>query len=525
MIINDIVIVGGGSAGWMTAAMLIKSFPNKNITLVESPNLSRIGVGESTYQGINYYLEYLEIDRKSFFANTDATIKLAIQFRNFYKEFGEPDFIFPFGKPVVSDTLWGIQDWQIKKAIYSETPVDDYAESYFPAAHLVKYNKISDNENGELDNFDPVLGTALHFDAIKFADWLKNNYAIPRGVKNIFGHVDNIITGENGIEKLIFEDGSEVVGDLYIDCTGFQSLLLDKTLKEPFISYNDILPNTSAWAAQVPYKDTKKEINTVTRCTALKNGWCWNIPLWSRLGSGYVYSNKYISDEDALVEFKQYLANGLDVARSEKDINSLTFKNIQMRVGIHERVWVKNVVAIGLSAGFIEPLESNGLFSVHEFLFDLIKNMQRERISQWDRDIFNYSVKTKFNQFVEFIRIHYSLSIRNDSKYWQDNLLRSYDIDKSRLQDPETSHIYDIQNTKSNTFEPKVSGVTWISAGMNYMLLDRISVKLGEIANGMNYKKDLEPFFQSLENKKKRWSRAALSSESSYEYLKRKYYS
>lgn len=525
MNVDKIVIVGGGSAGWMTAAMMIKSFPEKSVVLVESDKVQRVGVGESTYDGINQYLEYLEIDRSDFFKNTDATIKLGIKFKDFYKEQGEPDFVYTFGRPFLNDTIWGLQDWYIKKSINKDLPVTDFAESYFPAAHLINHKSLSDNDFLQFDNFDPVLDTALHFDATKFAEWLKNNYAIPRGVVNIVGHVSKIITNDNGIEKIILDSGEEITGDLYIDCTGFQSLLLSKTMNEKFISYNDVLPNTNAWATQIPYIDAEKEIDNVTKCTALKNGWCWNIPLWSRIGAGYVYSNKYTSDEDALEEFKNYLTNNLELPRSSKDIDELTYKNISMRVGIHERVWVKNVVAIGLSAGFIEPLESNGLFSVHEFLFQLVKNMKRERITQWDRDVFNYSVRNIYETFVQFIIIHYALSIRNDSQYWIDNMNRSYDINKSRMLDRQASHVYDIYNTKVNTFEiPSSGGNTWISAGMNYMLLDDVAVRLGEIKNKMNYEIALSQSFSMLDNRKNMWSHSASVSDSIYEYLKKKFY-
>ena len=151
---------------------------------------------------------------------------------------------------------------------------------------------------------------------------------------------------------------SKVKADLFIDCTGFSALLIDKALKEPFESFEDVLPNNSAWATKMPYKNKKKELVGYTNCTAIDNGWVWNIPLWSRIGSGYVYSDKYISDDDALLQFQKHIKKG----------DELEYKHIKMRTGIHKRTWVKNVCAIGLSAGFIEPLESNGLYTVHEFL-------------------------------------------------------------------------------------------------------------------------------------------------------------
>jgi hypothetical protein len=524
MKIKDIVVVGGGSAGWMTAAILIKSFPDKNIAVIESSEIPRIGVGESTYDGINLYLEYLEIDREDFFAYTDATIKLGVQFRNFYKESGSEDFLYPFGKPNLKGTMFNLQDWQFKKVFKPETPIQEYAEFHFPSALLMKHNRLSDDKD-KFEDFDHIYYSALHFDAIKFADWLKNNYSIPRGVKNIIGTVENISKNEEGIKSLTLKDGRVFHADLYIDCTGFKSLLLEKTLDEEFVSYRDVLPNNYAWAAQVDYIDRSVELENVTRCTALKNGWCWNTPLWSRIGSGYVYSNKYISHEEALEEFKDYLKNGLALPRSEEQVDSLKFNNIEMKSGIHKRVWVKNVVAIGLSAGFIEPLEGNGLFSVHEFLFELIKALYREEITQWDRDVFNQSVQNIFDQFVDFIRLHYSLSIRKDSEYWIENSQRHYDFESMSKRGGLPNHLLYTQEAKNVTLiPPTVGGITWICAGMNYPFIDTFSVKRKDIYNKEGYREKLEDCLTYLEDRKNIWEHHALQSETSEQYLQRKYY-
>jgi tryptophan halogenase len=137
-----------------------------------------------------------------------------------------------------------------------------------------------------------VFNAAYHFDAVKFASWLRERYCIPRGVKHVQGHVADIPVNDDGIESLVLKDRSVITADLYIDCTGFRSLLLGGALKEPFVSYADMLPNNRAWATRVPYVDKEREIEPFTNCTAIENGWVWNIPLWSRLGTGYVYSDK-----------------------------------------------------------------------------------------------------------------------------------------------------------------------------------------------------------------------------------------
>ena len=152
--IDKIIIVGGGSSGWMSASMLIKAFPNKEIVVIDSEKRAPIGVGESTYDGILHFCKYLEIDMKDFFKYTDASIKLAIQFSKFYNNKSDDRFIYPFGGSDISNTLWGLQDWFIKKYLDKNLPVSDFAESYFPSAHLVKHNRFSENLDGSLGNFD-----------------------------------------------------------------------------------------------------------------------------------------------------------------------------------------------------------------------------------------------------------------------------------------------------------------------------------------------------------------------------------
>ena len=369
----DIIIVGGGSAGWMTASTLIKEFPEKKIALIESPEIATVGVGESTIQQIRNWATFLEIEDKSFLRYTDGTYKLSIQFTDFYKK-GE-SFHYPFGRAVLKNTCNGYNDWWFKKFMHPETPYTDYADCYFSQMALVNQNKVSFNKDGQFDSFDFFRDTAFHFDATKFGLWLRDFYCLPKGVVHIKEHIDIIKQNKNGIESL----NEKYKADLYIDCTGFASILLGKTLKVPFESYSDILPNNTAWATKIPYKNKREELVPYTNCRAVENGWIWKIPLWSRIGTGYVYSDNFIDDDVALKQFQKHLGT-----------DELEFKKIKMRIGIHERLWEKNVVAIGLSSGFIEPLESNGLYSVHEFLRELIREMKRDRISQWDRANFTY---------------------------------------------------------------------------------------------------------------------------------------
>jgi tryptophan halogenase len=518
---DKIVIVGGGSAGWMTAAALIKAFPEKNITVIESPNVPILGVGESTLGGINDYCRFLGIDEKDFMTYTDASYKMSIKFTDFYEK-DAGGFHYPFGRPFVEGTQNGMNDWLVKKALYPDTPIEDFVHCFFPAAPLWDQNKFSLNKYGQFDNYNPDNDVAYHFDATKFGRWLCERYCKPRGVVHIADTVEDIATDENGIKSLTLASKEVVTADLYIDCTGFKSLLLGGALKEPFISYSDMLPNNRAWATRMPYKDKEREMEPFTNSTALGNGWSWNIPSWERLGTGYVYSDKFISPEDAKEEFKQYLMSDKMICpRTREEVDAMEYKDIPMRVGIHERTFVKNVVAIGLSAGFIEPLESNGLFSVHEFLFKLIKTMLRPAISQWDRDVYNASTFGMWRNFAQFVALHYALSIRTDTPYWQANANRVYSPGLPTLQPDTAIGFNNLQADKMfNNTTPEIGGITWISVGCNYFIIDKVAVEQRQSAAGKDFKKEYDPIFRMFEHNKDRWRKAAEDKPSLYQYLK-----
>lgn len=520
--VQKIVIVGGGSAGWMTAAALVKAFPTKDIIVIESPNYPILGVGESTLGGINGFCEYLGIDEKDFMTYTDASYKMSIKFTDFYEKDGGA-FHYPFGSPFVKDTPNGMHDWFYKKHLYPDTPIEDFVHSYFPSAALFEQNKFSLNKYGQFDSYDPKWDVAYHFDATKFGLWLKERYCKPRGVRLLSTTVVDAVVSDKGIESLQLAEGGNIEADLFIDCTGFKSLLLGEYLKEPFTSYNDMLPNNRAWATRVAYKDKEKELEPFTNSIALGNGWVWNIPSWERLGTGYVYSDKFISPEDAKEEFKQYLmSDKILFPRTREEVDALEFKDIQMRVGIHERTFVKNVCAIGLSAGFIEPLESNGLFSVHEFLFKLIKTLERPAVTQWDRDVYNGSVFGMWRNFAQFVALHYALSIRNDTPYWQANAERVYEPGLPSLQPNTAVGFYALQADKMfNGRTPDIGGITWISVGMHYFMVDKTLFDIEMLhKNPQAFKAEYDKVFQEYENRKARWLEAAKDKPSLYQYLK-----
>jgi hypothetical protein len=520
--VNKIVIVGGGSAGWMSAAALIKAYPEKDIVVIESPNVPILGVGESTLGGINDYCKFLEINEKDFMSYTDASYKMSIKFTDFYEK-DAGGFHYPFGRPLTQGTANGMNDWLIKKALYPTTPINDYVNCFFPAAALWNQNKFALNTYGLFDNYDPDTDVAYHFDATKFGAWLREQYCKPRGVTHISDTVVKILTTENGIEKLILESGNEISADLFVDCTGFNSILLAGALNEEFISYNDMLPNNKAIATRLPYKNKELELEPFTNSTAIGNGWVWNIPSWERLGTGYVYSDKFITPEAAREEFKQHLmSDKMVVPRTRDEVDSLEFKDITMRVGIHKRTFVKNVVAIGLSAGFIEPLESNGLYTVHEFLFKLIKTLERPAITQWDRDVYNAATFGMWRNFAQFVAMHYALSIRDDTEYWKANANRVYSPGMPTLE-PETAiGFYKLQRAKmfEGIHDSDIEGINWISVGMNYFVADKTTVTLRQNVKRENFRFIYDPIFNMWEDRKARWNECAKNYGSLFQYLR-----
>ena len=516
MAFKSIIVVGGGSAGWMAASTLIRKFPNTTITLVESADIPKVGVGESTLAYIRDWTNYLGIDDKDFLKHTNGSYKLSIKFTDFYdKDSG--GFHYPFGAPSENENFnWNT--WSIKKALYPDTPTSDFAENFWPVMALVNENKISTNADGKLDNFRFEYHTAFHFDSLLFGQYLKDRYCIPRGVKHVVGTVKDAPTDENGISKVILEDGTELQADLYVDCTGFESLLLGKALEEPFTSYRDILPNNKAWAVQVPYTDKETELQPYTNCTALTNGWVWNIPLWSRIGTGYVYSDEFISDEDALQEFKKHLnSDKMASPNSNRVTDDLNFRHINFKTGIYERTWVKNVLGIGLAAAFIEPLESNGLLSVHEFILEFCRHTDRPVVNQFDRDVYNARIQTIYKNFAEFVAMHYALSIRTDSEYWNNNRARVYDNNLTNTK----SGFNDLYVKKTATHAHQGNaGVVCISNGMNYNVYDEIDMSKEEIGLEINLTEKCNNFLYDRHLKKQQWKDAVKNQLSTFEWLK-----
>lgn len=468
MKIESIVIVGGGSSGWMTAAAISKLCPNLQIALIESPNIKTVGVGESTLGHINRFLELLDLKDEDWMPACNATYKNSIRFTNFRENDGT-HFEYPFGVDFdFTDKSHGLNTWSEIKLLDPSYGPETFAEFFNSNTFLAKYNKQTKNENSKIRNFNFKYDTAYHIDADLFGKYLKEKIAIPNGVQHIIGNITGFqpkSSSDISIDYLVLDEVTAVQADLYIDCTGFKSLLLEQYQGVPFIPFSN-LANDSAWACKIPYVNRQEEMHNVTDCHALDNGWVWNIPLWNRIGTGYVYSSRFISKEDAQKEFRDHLSK-TDQKRSEE----AEMHHIDIRHGKRERCWVRNVVAIGLSYGFVEPLESTGLLTTHENIIKLIELLNRRNgyICRSEIDGFNFSVDYELTQFVDFVSMHYAFSMREDTHYWNWATQKNeYNPDMMSSFINKFSSYQNFLGTSlvNNNWTTGFNGVLYIAAGM-----------------------------------------------------------
>lgn len=408
--VREIAIVGGGTSGWLSAAYLVKHLTNLvpggvKITLVESSDIPTIGVGEATIPSIKETLMSLNIPENEFIKETEATFKQSIEFINWNLNGKNDSYHHNFSQPLFAESF--------RYADYWTDNHKDIGKSYANASTIqgrVADKNLSPKMFGD-GEYNGALNYAYHFDAGKFATYLKK-YSIQRGVKHVVGHVDSVEkSDELGIKSLILKDGQVIDADLFLDCSGFSGLLIEKELNTNFKSLLDVLFVDSAVTALVPHRD-EKSLPSATYSTAQESGWIWDIGLQSRRGTGYVYSSKYCDKAEA----EKTLAKYHGVSQNE-----LNFRHLKMRTGYRTEQWSKNCVSIGLSAGFIEPLESTGIYLVEIALKTLVALFPQSREMNANAQQFNLLMTSQFDGAVDFIKLHYTLSDRDDSEFWIDN--------------------------------------------------------------------------------------------------------
>ncbi len=532
--INKIVVIGGGTAGWIAASAFAKYFPNSEIIGIESPRIPTLGVGESTAPMVRHFLNTcLGIPNKEFMMGTDATYKLSVEFNDF-NFVGDGGFHYPMGAPEFRNKDDKYLDWKVMKRIFPNIPRQDFVRSHHPISAVFEQNKVDENLDGTFGKFRLHADAAYHFDASKVGPWLRENYCKPRGVKVIFGDVTDVIVNEDGVGYLLVKEGNKetkIDADLFVDCSGRESILLGQAMEEDWISLEDQLINDSAIATQIFYKDPQQEMIPYTKSTALKNGWAWYVPIFSRSGNGYVYSTKFINKDDALEEFKQYLmSDRMPIKMSREEVDALQYKHIKWDAGFYKNTWKKNVIAFGTSAGFIEALEGTGVYFVTNLLRMAINILQRGSYNQFLIDSYNRYSREQFYGWANFISSFYLLSQREDSQYWKH--MTSISIDNISNYDDAgfdgiKTYYYDANisdNMQEYLFRPN-HGYMYLTAGMDFMP-DVSDINIDLIKLWKNDSDNKEVYRQADRNKiyflgkKQEWKKSAERSPYMYDYLK-----
>ncbi len=450
--LKQIVIAGGGSAGWMTAAAISSLLDPKDvsITLVESDEIGTIGVGEATIPDIINFNRMLGIEEAEFMKATNATFKLGIEFIDWARK-GDR-YIHPFSVHGVDMNGIDFHNyWLHDRAAGSQHPIHEYSLCAVAASHG-KFALPDPNPRSLLY----YIRYAYHFDATLYARYLRK-YAEARGVLRVEGKIQHISQApETGhIESLRLDGERMVRGDFFFDCSGFRSLILGSVLEVPFVDWGHWLPCNSALA--VPCRHAGPLL-PYTRATARTAGWQWRIPTQQRTGNGHIYCREFMGDDEATAIL---LANLDGEALAEP-------RQIRFKAGHRRAFWSKNCIAIGLAAGFLEPLESTSIYLIQEGVSRFISLFPDATLPDVVRDEYNRHMRTEFEQVRDFIILHFSATERDDTPFW--NYCRTMSI-------PDTlRHKIELFRTASRVFryeEELFSKPSWVAVLLGQNIVPR----------------------------------------------------
>jgi len=417
--LKDILVVGGGTAGWLTAAVLAAGHNARlesgvRVTLIESPDVSTIGVGEGTWPSMRDTLSRIGVSEGDFIRECSASFKQGSKFVG-WRTGNDAEFYYhPFSLPQGYLHANLVPYWQAEHANIS------FASSFCSQEALCQLGKAP--KQAETPDFAAVVNYAYHLDAGKFATFLQQHCTQKLGVRHVFDHVAGVNSAENGdIASLSTRANGDMQADLFIDCTGAASLLLGKHYGVPLVSQKQVLFNDRAIAMQVPYARDNDPISSATVATARSAGWIWDIGLPTRRGIGYVYSGDHATDEQAEQVLREYVQSD---PRSAPSVD-LAARRLQFNPGFRREFWHRNCVAVGMSAGFIEPLEASAIA-----LVELSAAMIRDELPA-NREVmdtvakrFNERFNYRWERVIEFLKLHYVLTERTDSPYWRDHCAR-----------------------------------------------------------------------------------------------------
>ena len=399
-----VVVLGGGNAGWITASLLHHEWGARggSVTVVESPEIGIIGVGEGSTPQLKAFFDHLGIEEAEWMAACDATYKLGIRFTGWSERPGFASYFHPFPAPTDLHSEPGF----LHNCMLARRGVDvpAHPDDWFIAETLADARKAPHPR----ENFPFPPSYGYHFDAHKLGAFLRD-WAVKLGVRHKPVRVDEVERAADGnVAALLCEGGECIEGDIFVDCSGFRSLIAQQALGAEFIPFTENLFNDRA--VVMPTKHGE-ELKPQTDAIAMSNGWRWSIPLTSRVGNGYVYSSKYISDEDAEAELRKAIG-------MEHDGET---RVLQMRVGRVRDSWTGNCLAAGLSQGFIEPLEATALHIVIVTALDFARTLESGGFTAKNREAFNRRIAEKYEGIRDYNVAHYRLNQRSDTQYWRDN--------------------------------------------------------------------------------------------------------
>lgn len=410
--ITHLVVLGGGSAGWLVAGLLAAEHPGLHITLIESSETPPIGVGEGTWPSMRDTLRRIGIRETELVRECDASFKQGSRFDGWTT--GEPgaagdSYLHPFTLP------HGFGDADLPGAWAAQPGERPFASLVSPQPHVCAAGR--GPKQFATPEFAAVSNYAYHFDAGKFGALLRRHAVERLGVRHVIDTVDEVLSADNGdIAALRTRAHGDLTADLFIDCSGLQSRLIGQHFGVPLIEQRDVLFNDAALAVQLPYRDAAQPLATTTIATAWANGWIWDIGLPNRRGVGVVYSRRHASQAQAEAALHAYLR------ATDAPAELPTPRAIPFTPGYRKRFWVGNCVAIGLSSGFIEPLEASALALVELSAARLCDELPATRadlptLARRFNDDFRY----RWARVIDFLKLHYVLSQRSDSAYWREH--------------------------------------------------------------------------------------------------------
>jgi tryptophan 7-halogenase len=400
--IRSIIIVGGGTAGWMAAAVLAKSLGDGvEIKLIESPEIGAVGVGEATIPQIHHINRFLGFDENDFIRNTQASFKLGIQFNNWTRQ-GD-SYLHAFGDVGLPlGFLPFHQYWLRARASGNKTPIWDYSINT-QAAMKNRFSRLEKVGSSRLTG----IKYAFHFDALLYAGYLRR-FAEQRGVKRIEGKITDVdLDGETGfIDAVKMEEGECFAADFFIDCSGFRALLIEGALKAGYEDWTHWLPCDRAAVAPCEHGD---EFRPYTQATAQKAGWQWRIPLQHRVGNGHVYCSQHLSDDEATAVLLQNI-EGKTLAEP---------RILRFTTGMRKKMWMKNCLALGLASGFMEPLESTSIHLIQSGINRLVSMFPDRCFDEALINEYNRQSRFEFERIRDFLILHYHANERDDSEFWK----------------------------------------------------------------------------------------------------------